>query len=251
MSGSNTICVVTALLETGTIPMKEPTTVVTLETTAGLVRTEAECRDGRCGRVTFAGVPSFVEALDVALDVPGVGQIAVDVAYGGCFYVLVAGAELGVRLTRDRARDVVERAELVMAAAERQIPVRHPEIPEIDFLSYVMVTGDDDPAGGRLRGARPQRPRRSFALRHRDLGANRPAWRPAARRRSGRRSLRTRSSTASSSCRSPPRRRSATERPSCRASPVVVGSCPRTTAVDPTDPYVTGFVVSDVWGRED
>ena len=87
------------------------------------------------------------------LDVPGVGPITVDVAYGGCFYVLVAGAELGVRLTRERARDVVERAELVMAAARRADRVRHPEIPEIDFLSYVMVIGDDDPAGGRLRGA--------------------------------------------------------------------------------------------------
>ena len=83
MSGSNTICVVTALLETGTIPMTEPVTVVTLETAAGLVRTEAQCRDGRCERVTFAGVPSFVEALDVSLDVPGLGRIAVDVAYGG------------------------------------------------------------------------------------------------------------------------------------------------------------------------
>ena len=65
MSGSNTICVVTALLETGAVPMAEPTTVVTLETAAGLVRAEASCRDGRCQRVTFTGVPSFVEALDV------------------------------------------------------------------------------------------------------------------------------------------------------------------------------------------
>ena len=87
------------------------------------------------------------------IDVPGFGTIAVDVAYGGCFYVLVECGALDVRLTATRARDVVERAELVMAAAQRQIAVRHPEIPEIDFLSYVMVTGDDDPAGGRLRGA--------------------------------------------------------------------------------------------------
>ena len=153
MSGSNTICVVTALLETGALPMVEPTTVITLETAAGLVRAEASCRDGRCQRVTFTGVPSFVEVLDVLLEVPGVGNITVDVAYGGCFYVLVDATELGVRLTREGARDVVERAELVMAAAEQQLTVRHPEIPEIDFVSYVMVTGEDDPAAGRLRGA--------------------------------------------------------------------------------------------------
>ena len=71
MSGSNTICVVTALLETGTIPMSEPETLVTLETAAGLVRARATCRDGRCERVTLDGVPSFVEALDVPLHVPG------------------------------------------------------------------------------------------------------------------------------------------------------------------------------------
>jgi proline racemase len=91
--------------------------------------------------------------LDVPLEVPGVGTIAVDVAYGGCFYVLVDCAALGVQLEREHARDVVERAELVMTAARRHITVQHPEIAEIDFLSYVMVTGDDDPSGGRLRGA--------------------------------------------------------------------------------------------------
>ena len=74
MSGSNTICVVTALLETGTIPMREPETLVTLETAAGLVRARATCRDGRCERVTLDGVPSFVEALDVPLHVPGYGE---------------------------------------------------------------------------------------------------------------------------------------------------------------------------------
>ena len=74
--------------------------MVTLETAAGLVRAEASCRDGRCQRVTFTGVPSFVEALDVPLEVPGVGTVTVDVAYGGCFYVLVDAAALGVRLTR-------------------------------------------------------------------------------------------------------------------------------------------------------
>ena len=87
MSGSNTICVVTALLETGTIAMVEPETHVVLETAAGLIQVTATCRDGRCERVTFDGVPSFVEALDVPLNVPGLGEIRVDVAYGGCYYV--------------------------------------------------------------------------------------------------------------------------------------------------------------------
>ncbi|MCU1388095.1 MAG: proline racemase, partial [Ilumatobacteraceae bacterium] len=94
MSGSNTICVVTALLETGSVPMTEPTTEVVLETAAGLVRATATCADGRCQRVTFDGIPSFVESLDVPLQVEGHGTVRVDVAYGGCYYVMVRAEDL-------------------------------------------------------------------------------------------------------------------------------------------------------------
>jgi proline racemase len=251
MSGSNTICVVTALLETGAVPMTEPTTAVVLETAAGLVRVMATCRDGRCERVTLTGVPSFVEALDVPLDVPGFGHITVDVAYGGCYYVLVRAEQLGVRLTRSAARDVVEAAEAVSVAARASIRVQHPEIPEIDFISYVMVIGDDDPAGGQLRGATVLSGRvdrspcgtgnsarlavmsargqavegQMFTARSLIdsefqvgiIGATTVAGRPAII-------------------------------PSISGRGWVVGT--RTSAVDPTDPYQTGFVLSDVWGRE-
>ncbi len=251
MSGSNTICVVTALLETGTIPMTEPTTVVTLETAAGLVRTEASCRDGRCERVTFSGVPSFVEALDVSIDVPGIGPIVVDVAYGGCFYVLVDSAALGVRLTRDSARDVVDRAELVMAAAQRQVAVRHPLIPEIDFLSYVMVTGDDDPAGGRLRGATVL----SGRVDRSPCGTGTSA-RLACMAARGEASVG--SEFVANSLIDSEFLVSITDTTTVGERPAVVPSISgrgwifgaRTAAVDPTDPYPTGFVLSDLWGRE-
>ncbi len=153
MSGSNTICVVTALLETGTLPMTEPQTSIVLETAAGLIRVVATCHDGRCERVTFDGVPSFVEALDVPLHVPGLGDLEVDVAYGGCYYVLVDPAQFGVKIDRQSARQVVEAGTAISLAARRAIKVQHPEIPEIDFISYVMLVGDDDPANGSLRGA--------------------------------------------------------------------------------------------------
>jgi proline racemase len=153
MSGSNTICVVTALLETGTLPMTEPETRVVLETAAGLIRVTATCRAGRCERVTFDGVPSFVEALDVPLNVPGLGDIRVDVAYGGCYYVFADPAQFGVKLNRSSARQVVEAGTAISVAARQAIKVEHPEIPEIDFISYVMLVGDDDPDNGSLRGA--------------------------------------------------------------------------------------------------
>jgi proline racemase len=249
MSGSNTICVVTALLETGTVPMTEPETEVVLETAAGLVRTKATCRDGRCERVTLAGVPSFVEALDVPLDVPGVGRITVDVAYGGCYYVLVDPAQFGLRLQRESARQVVEAAEAVMAAAREQITVKHPEIPEINFLSYVMMVGDDDPANGLLRGATVL----SGRVDRSPCGTGNSARLAvmAARGQASVGSTYTARSlidsefivsiTGTTTVAGRP-----AVLPSISGRGWVVGT--RMVGFDPTDPYPTGFTLTDVWG---
>jgi hypothetical protein len=83
MSGSNTICTVTVLLETGMILMREPETVIVLDTPGGLVQVTAACRNGKCERVTFRNVPSFVFALDRSVEVQGLGTVKVDVSYGG------------------------------------------------------------------------------------------------------------------------------------------------------------------------
>ena len=251
MSGSNTICVVTALLETGAVPMQEPETAVVLETAAGLVRTRATCSDGRCERVTLTGVPSFVEALDVPLDVPGIGAITVDVAYGGCYYVLVQSSQLQLALTRSSARDVVEAAELVSIAARKSITVQHPEIPEIDFISYVMVIGDDDPAIGSLRGATVL----SGRVDRSPCGTGNSA-RLACMAARGQavvgqqftaRSLIDSEFQVSIVGATTVAGRAAII-PQISGRGWVVGT--RTSAVDPTDPYQTGFVLSDIWGRE-
>ena len=108
------------------------------------------------------------------LHVPGYGDLEVDIAYGGCYYVLADAAQLDLPLTRDRAREVVDAGTAIFRAASDAIAVRHPEVPEIDFISYAMLTGDDDPAAGRLRGATvPQRACRPLAVRHGQLGAPR------------------------------------------------------------------------------
>ena len=86
MSGTNTICTVTALLETGMLPMTEPVTKLTLEAPGGLVEVEAQCKDGKCVSVTFKNVPSFVLHLQTPVEVPGVGTVIADVAYGGMIY---------------------------------------------------------------------------------------------------------------------------------------------------------------------
>jgi proline racemase len=251
MSGSNTICVVTALLETGTIPMQEPETLVTLETAAGLVRARATCRDGRCERVTLDGVPSFVEALDVPLHVPGYGDIEVDIAYGGCYYVLADVAQLGIPLRGDRAREVVDAGSAIFRAASDAIAVRHPEVPEIDFISYAMLTGDDDPAGGRLRGATIL----SGRVDRSPCGTGSSA-RLACMAARGLASVGSRF-TASSLIDSAFEVEIVGETevagrpavlPRISGRGWVVGT--RITAVDPSDPYQTGYVLSDIWGSE-
>ena len=89
MSGSNCMCVVTALLETGMVAMQEPETKVVLDMPAGLITATATCRGGRCERVSLENVPSFAEQLDVPIEVAGLGTITADLAFGGVYYALV------------------------------------------------------------------------------------------------------------------------------------------------------------------
>ena len=149
MSGSNAICVTTVLLETGILPMHEPVTEITLDTAAGLVKTRAACNNGKVESVTLDFFPSFCEQLAVPLEVPGVGRIEVDVAFGGVYYAIIDAARLGLEIVPASARELVEIGTAVKAAAETQIPVSHPEIPEFDHIEFVMFADTLD-AGGHV-----------------------------------------------------------------------------------------------------
>ncbi|HIN91634.1 MAG TPA: hypothetical protein EYM99_02310 [Alphaproteobacteria bacterium] len=141
MSGSNIMCTVTVALETGIVPMKEPETVVRVDTPAGLVEVVAECRDGKCKRVSFRNVASFVMHRDKTIEVPGVGSLRVDVAYGGMIYCLVESQDVGVGLSRDEARDLVELGERIKAAAAEQLPSIHPENSAIHTVNQTEFIG--------------------------------------------------------------------------------------------------------------
>jgi proline racemase len=142
MSGTNTICVVTVLIETGMVRVTEPVTHLRLETPAGLIEIDAEVRDGKCRAVTFRNVPAFATHLDAVVEVRGLGTVTVDVAWGGMFYVIADAAPLGLRLTADEARDAVRIAELIKAAAREQLPVAHPENPGIAGISIAQLSGE-------------------------------------------------------------------------------------------------------------
>ena len=141
MSGSNTMCVVTVLLETGMVRMVEPVTELTLEAPAGLIRVRADCANGKVQRVTFRNVPAFAVHLDRTIEVPQLGTVVVDVAYGGMFYVIADAQRFGLRLTPDEGKDIVRIGEMIKAAAREQLPVVHPEQPGFEGITVAQLSG--------------------------------------------------------------------------------------------------------------
>ncbi|HWC99037.1 MAG TPA: proline racemase family protein [Candidatus Sulfopaludibacter sp.] len=140
MSGTNTICVVTVLIETGMVAAVEPVTRLKLETPAGLISVDAEVHNGKVRQVKFRNVPAFAAYLDRPVEVAGLGTVTVDVAYGGMFYVIADAAPFGLTLAPGDAREIVRIAELIKTAAREQLPVAHPENPGIAGVSIAELT---------------------------------------------------------------------------------------------------------------
>ena len=141
MSGSNSICVATVLLETGIVEMREPETRFTLEAPGGLVEVTAACRGGKAERITVRNVASFAGRLDAALEVEGLGTLQVDTAYGGDSFVVVAAETLGFALTANEARDLAGTGARITAAANAQLGFAHPENPDWSHISFCLFAG--------------------------------------------------------------------------------------------------------------
>ena len=141
MSGSNTICGTTVLLETGMLPMTEPVTELTLEAPAGLIKVTADCKDGKVTNVTFKNVPAFAMHLDQVIDVPHLGKVTVDVAWGGMMYVIVDGDQLGLDITSENGAELTRASEMIKQAAAEQIPVVHPENAAIMGPTIGQISG--------------------------------------------------------------------------------------------------------------
>lgn len=142
MSGSNSMCVATVVLETGLVPMVEPVTELTLEAPGGLVPVVADCRDGRVEAVTVANLPSFADRLDAVVELEGHGSIRVDTAFGGDSFVLVDGADLGFSIDPSEAADLARLGVEITAAANRQLGFTHPD-PALGWnhLSFCQIAG--------------------------------------------------------------------------------------------------------------
>ena len=140
MSGSNSICVSTVLLETGIIPMTEPETRFVLEAPGGLVNVTAACRNGKAESITVRNVASFAHRLDATLEVEGLGTLVVDTAFGGDTFVIVNAANAGFDLLPEEARELCELGVRITAAANEQLGFHHPENPQISAISFCQFT---------------------------------------------------------------------------------------------------------------
>ncbi len=139
MSGSNTMCVVTVLLETGMVEMHEPETTLRLQAPAGVVEITARCANGKCESVELTNVPCFAEHIDAPLEVEGLGTLTVDVAFGGMWYAIADAHALGFSLEPSEARELSDVGERIRAAAREQLACVHPENSEIAGVSIVEI----------------------------------------------------------------------------------------------------------------
>ncbi|MBL0373949.1 proline racemase family protein [Rhizobium sp. KVB221] len=140
MSGSNTMCVATVLLETGILPMQEPVTQLTLESPAGLIRVHCECKDGKVTSVKLVNQPAFCYHLDAKIEVEGLGTVNVDIAYGGMTFAVVDGTSLGFDIAPSEARQLCEVGEKIKAAAAEQLPVAYPGNPDMPGITITEIT---------------------------------------------------------------------------------------------------------------
>lgn len=152
MSGSNSICVATVLLDSGILPMIEPETHLVLEAPGGLASVRAECRNGKAERIFVQNLPSFADKLAVPLEVPGLGTLTVDTAYGGDSFVVVQAADAGFEIVESEAKDIARLGMKITAAANEQIGFTHPEVLEWDHISFCAFCGPMTETANGLRG---------------------------------------------------------------------------------------------------
>ncbi len=140
MSGSNSICVATVLLDTGLVTMQEPLTEFNLEAPGGLVRIRAHCKNGKAESIEIQNLPSFADRLEVPLEVEGLGTLTVSTAYGGDSFVIVDANRIGFEIKPDEAGDLAQTGTRICAAANEQLGFSHPTNPDWAHISFCEFT---------------------------------------------------------------------------------------------------------------
>ncbi|MFT5159729.1 MAG: proline racemase [Paracoccaceae bacterium] len=151
MSGSNSMCVATVLLDTGMIDMIEPITEFMLEAAAGLIQVRAFCQNGKAEKIEITNVASFADKLDAKLELAGLPTLTVDTAFGGDSFVLVKAQDVGLEIQPDQARDIADLGARITKAANEQIAFHHPVEPW-NHISFCQFTAPATEIDGVLTG---------------------------------------------------------------------------------------------------
>jgi proline racemase len=138
MCGHGTIGVATVLVETGMVPVVEGETVIRLDVPAGLVEARVAVENGRARSVTIRNVASFLHQADRVVDVPGLGPVRYDMAYGGNFYALTPAADVGLTVDPSRSQELIAAGLAVMDTINAVDRPVHPEDPRIGGCRHVV-----------------------------------------------------------------------------------------------------------------
>lgn len=147
MCGHGIIALTTVVLETGILPMKIPQTEVKLDAPAGLITALAYIEKGSVKSVRFHNVPSFVLALDETVDVHGLGEVRYDLAFGGAFYAYVQAEDIGLELTTENYRRLIEKGMTIKRAIMQSRSIIHPFEKDLNFLYGTIFIGSSQSQG--------------------------------------------------------------------------------------------------------
>jgi len=151
MCGHGIIGITTVALEAGLLPMVSPETQVKIDTPAGLISANARIGEERVQSVYFHNVPSFVLVLDETIDVPGLGKVRYDIAYGGAFYAFVQAQEVGVRCSPEDVRALIEKGMAIKRSIMAARPIPHPFEEDLSFLYGTIFIGPPQEPGAHSR----------------------------------------------------------------------------------------------------
>jgi proline racemase len=151
MCGHGIIAITKVVLETGLIAMKAPETTVRIDSPAGFITAHARVDHREVKSVCFRNVPSFVLAKDDTVEVPGLGRVRYDVAFGGAFYAYVQAADVGVTCTPQDFRSLIEKGMAIKRAVMGSRPIPHPFEPDLGFLYGTIFIGPPQGADAHSR----------------------------------------------------------------------------------------------------
>jgi proline racemase len=150
MCGHGTIGVATVLVETGMVEVREPETVVRLDTPAGLVEARVAVDGGRARSVSLRNVPSFLLARERSVKLNG-RALTYDMAFGGNFYAILPADSAGLEVDPARADELIASGLEIMAAINGSERPIHPADERISGCRHVVFTapGEDGPRSQR------------------------------------------------------------------------------------------------------